>query len=216
MRDYLDPDQTENHYVPLVLLELPAELPPHIRNFGYYPALRYFFPGDLLLFSPKKPSLASRQIIKDQKKGFDDGHARWTHAAIYVFEGMIVETTTRQGTALDFLHDYVPTHDILVRRNTTIEQVQRTNIVFHAFTKIQMAYPMLSMAVYIWQLQTLKNRLFNPQYYNICSELFCKSWLSATMVGLQGCPADGLTKPAHLSATRTLTDIDVPWMKLSE
>jgi len=214
MRRYLDPDHVETQSVPGLANYLPAELPRKVRNFGYHPPLSQFEPGDLLLFSPKAPSMASRYILQDQQEYFGEPDARWTHAAVYIFDGMIIEATPRNGTALAFLHRYLPTHDILVRRHMTITPVQLTHIVFHAFKRIQAGYPLIPLAFYLIRGWTYTIRPFDPKNYNICSELFHKACMAATRMALQGCPVDGLTKPAHLSATPSLSDVDIHWMKL--
>jgi hypothetical protein len=214
MRAILDPTQAQTSSIPKVQIELPVELPFRVRHFGYHPPLPSFESGDLLLFSPKAPSAASLLVIQDQKRYFDESHARWTHAAVYMHDGKIIEATPRNGITFEFVHKYIPTHDILVRRHLTITPFQRTSILLHAMSAINKSYPIVELTAHMVREWLYQLRPFDANTYNICSELFHRSCMEATKSGLQGCPANGLTKPAHLSLTNSLSDIEIPWMQL--
>jgi uncharacterized protein YycO len=153
--------------------------------------------------------------MADQKLYFDEVDARWTHAAVYVYDGKIVEATQRYGTAVTFLHSYIPTHDILVRRNVSVSSTMRDRIALHAMTQIGTKYPYLfSLAIYSARGLAQRVRPFDVKTYHVCSELFHRTCMEVTGQALQGCPITGLTKPAHLSRTKSLTDVPVRWMTI--
>ena len=55
-------------------------------------------------------------IASSQRELFANKHARWTHAAVYIGEGMIVEALPFKGVVDGHISDYLPTHNIRVRR----------------------------------------------------------------------------------------------------
>jgi uncharacterized protein YycO len=214
MRCFLDPAQAHAKFIPSVHGDLPTKRPPSLRAFGYYPPHSAFKRGDLLLFSPKYPLITSRLIMKDQRRYFAEDHARWTHAAVYAIDGKIVESTPMNGIAMALLHNYIPTHDILVRRHLTISDDQRADIAADALSRINTGYPIFNLAFYMVRESINLLKPFDRDTYSVCSGLFAGSYMRATGNALQGCPPGELVRPAELSLTDTLSDVDIPWMRL--
>ena len=215
MRCYLDPSHAETTSIPYVHKDIPTLRPPHLRAFGYHPPLSQLEAGDLLLFAPKNPSAPSQLIIDDQAKYFDEAHARSTHCAVYIRDGKIVERTPRSGTAQAYLHSYIPTHDILVRRNTSLTPGRQAHIAIIALAGKNSWYPFFELGTAIWRQWIYSVPPPDHRNYEVCTGLFYRAFLEATGMVLEGCPADGVIKPAHFSMTETLSDVDIPWMKLA-
>ncbi|MBV1864896.1 MAG: hypothetical protein KUG74_10725 [Rhodobacteraceae bacterium] len=195
---------------------VPGLLPSRVRKFGYYPNIASFHSGDVLLFEPRSPTRISRAISKSQKELFADDHARWTHAAIYIGEGMIVEALPFRGVVDGHVSDYLPSHNIRVRRFDVKKEADQYRISIGAMKRRGRSYDLHKIpriAKSLINVSDLTNGY--GQRHTICSQVCFDSILEATKVPLDECPLDGPVVPAHLSNTASLQDVPVGWVKIS-
>ena len=79
---YLDPRRTEDiteEWIP------PGPIPGKVRQFGFYPNVDDWLPGDLILVSNIQPNWTHHVIERVQKLGgYSENDARWHHAAVYL------------------------------------------------------------------------------------------------------------------------------------
>src|SRR5712692_5760688 len=59
-------------------------LPRAVRDFGKFPAVSLWQPGDLLLIGAVRPGWVARKIIQTQETQFAITDACWHHAAVYM------------------------------------------------------------------------------------------------------------------------------------
>src|SRR6266403_4073483 len=65
-------------------------IPQALRQFGYVPDWSAWHPGDLLLTQSPNPDKVSQQIQSTQALGYGDRLARWTHAAVYLGDELML------------------------------------------------------------------------------------------------------------------------------
>ena len=164
-----------------------------------------------MLFSAIKPSKISRTIQAVQRRAdFDDIHACWHHAALYVGKGVLCEAT-RDGVRPRSIFDYVTDHRIKLRRRLDLDEVGRLLIVVEALQMQDLQYDSWSaMKLYLSSFRgtwSQTNRLEAlPSDTTICSAL-CNSAYgkahSLPPVFLQ----NRQVAPADLSLTPNLQDV---------
>lgn len=108
-------------------------LPKDVRKLGHAPAIEQLLPGDLLLFSPIHANFVSSRIAHAQERGgFHAEHALWTHAAIFLYDDVIVEALPIRGVVQNSIYVRVPNHRILIRRNPRLDERIRYRIALRA------------------------------------------------------------------------------------
>jgi uncharacterized protein YycO len=86
-----------------------------IRAFGYVPDFRALDLGDIILVSDSR--LPSRVIRATQNSaGFAPPHTIWTHAALYIGRGQVVEAAPFGGVRVERLAKMTFGRNVLVRR----------------------------------------------------------------------------------------------------
>jgi len=214
-RNYLiDPALAENTDKLAVIFD--TQISPDVRTFGYIPDMDKLLPGDLLLFSTIKPSRITRFISTAQlNSGFSDEHARWTHAAVHIANGRMVEAVPVGGVKFGFLFDRILTSLVCVRRRENLTKLQRAEICINVLSRLGKSYSMS----YIWRTRKLLSNRFhwdpihNDDKPNICSMLYSDAFIASNIDLVVRRQSSGIS-PAHLSATTTLDDIKVDWMRL--
>jgi hypothetical protein len=122
-------------------------IPQDLRAWGYFPDTTAWHPGDLILTKSSDPDRISRAIEDIQEIGYGTTAAAWTHAAIYLGDGlMLCEAQLDPMESICNviavkLWSYVGTHDIMVRRSKhAAEREAGWAIAVAAATKIGSAY----------------------------------------------------------------------------
>jgi hypothetical protein len=101
-------------------------VPPKVRAFGYVPDLRGCNPGDLILSFSITQNLTDRQIASTQQRmGLGSEDARWTHAAVFLYEDWIVEAIPFWGVVTRSLYSDVPDSILRIRRSPSLSIEQR-------------------------------------------------------------------------------------------
>ena len=207
--DPRDPNPTTGTWSPK------GPLPSRVREFGRFPDLDSWRPGDVLLVSALWPDWISRSIQGGQKKGgYDSEDARWHHAAVYIGDASICEAAW-SGVRVDSLYSYIGTHLLRVRRDPKLTDDQRWSIVVRALTYLRSSYGYPQL--FKLGLQALRgfyrdwgvHATFAPGAV-ICSQLFADSyaWVTERLL------LKGLATPASLSQTDRLEDVDLSWREL--
>ena len=101
-------------------------IPPPLRQFGRFPNVRDWFPGDLLLFSAVHPNWISKSIIRGQENGgYAAEDARWHHVAVYLGDGISICEATSTGVHHAPIYPYLGEYLLRVRRDPTHMRIQR-------------------------------------------------------------------------------------------
>jgi len=196
-----------------------ALLPQAAREFGYVPDLTLCLPGDLVLFRDPAPGLIGRSITSSQlNAGFSKEDAAWTHAAVYLDEDFVVEAIG-EGVVTRSLYCDVPSRVMRIRRQLALSDIERYRIALRALRMLNTRYSKLEALRLGWNM---KNGIWNgagsPSFGRvvICSKVFYDAYLEITRSALRDCPIDHPVTPAHLSATGSLSDVAIPWLKVQK
>lgn len=219
----LDPEDatTTGKWIP------PGPIPRSLRQFGRFPDVSKWLPGDLVLFSAIHPDWISRSIIRGQERGgYAQEDARWHHVAVYLGDGISICEAVLTGVRYAPIYRYIGNHLLRVRRDPNLSSDQRWQIAMQSLTRLSSPYgfrSILSLARQSWRgfwrptgdLPRLGMRAV------ICSQLFSDSYSMVTghlLVMVTGhllvkTPA-GPVKPADLSLTPQLADVATTWLRI--
>jgi len=195
-----------------------STVPPHVRSFGFVPNLRQCLPGDLILFRNTTPNVLDRVISRAQRE-FHSDDAQWTHAAVYLYDDKIVEAVPFKGVRTRSLYGDVPHRIFRIRRRADLQERDRYKIALRALTMLGSRYSLRAAISIGWQTSLgLWDRVFSINFgpVIICSKVFHDAYVEITRSLLEGCSIDQPIKPAHLSATTDLDDVDVGWIELPQ
>jgi hypothetical protein len=214
MRPILDPSTL----APVAGAASVSILPTPLRRLGHAPAVDALLPGDLLLFRPAATTLTARAIGRAQlAAGFAPDHAQWTHAAIFLYDDVMVEALPIRGVVQSSLYTRFPGHLMLVRRRPGLDEHVRYRTALWALGRIGKRYSHFGIVSLGWDLLRglwSDTNLADNRQVVICSQVFADAQGEMAGKRLAGCPYAGATTPAHLSATMDLDDIEVGWKKL--
>lgn len=210
----IDPAQHGN---PVATIRLNI-IPPTVRRFGYAPDFSLCKPGDLILFSSRVPGFIDHQIERTQHLiGLAGEHARWTHAAVFLYEDFIVEAVPTAGVVTRSIYLDVPDKILRVRRCPNLSDEDRYKIALCAQRMLGSRY---NMAIAISAGLRARFNVWNRYWFRvarptiICSKVFYDAHVEITRTLLADCPLDELVTPAHLSATDSLHDVHIPWLRV--
>jgi hypothetical protein len=195
-----------------------ALLPPAARTFEHVPDFSICLPGDLILFRDPEPGIIGKPIQGSQEgAGFPAEDAAWTHVAVYLDEDFVVEAVAK-GVVTRSLYSDIPSRILRVRRRNQLCDVDRYRIALRALRMLNTRYTKTEAVKLGWRM---RRGLWNGVGFRsfgrvvICSKVFYDAYTEITRTLLDGCPIDEPVTPAHLSATKSLDDVFIPWLKLA-
>ena len=190
----------------------------NIRDFGYVPDAAQMQPGDVILVAGT--NMVAKGIRKTQKIGFHTDDARWTHAALYIGEELIVEATPFGGVRVGSLYKLANGKRLRVRRipcESGFTMTTRYQVTISALTDLRRGYSLFSIPRLLWWA------LFGMLYKSdqrpniggviICSSVVRNAYLKSANLNL----VPGMISPAwpaDLSQTAELTDVQIDWVKI--
>jgi hypothetical protein len=192
------------------------ELPKKTRMFGFVPDHKVLLPGDAVLVKSQRAGLIGRQIVRFQLESYECDHACWTHVAVYIGEGTLVEAMPWHGVRTSSIYSLVPSRSVLVRRDPKLNMEERYKIAVQAASRLGQKYShwrlpslIIGAAVGFWSTQ----RSVRMTRALVCSTLYSDAWASVTEAMLiPGRLAE--LWPCHISATLKLDDVLVPWVRV--
>jgi hypothetical protein len=204
-------------------------IPRPTRQFRKFVDTSVLRAGDLLLTRQKetdKQHWTSSEITRVQLEGgYEDVHARWTHAALYLGDGAhVVEATVdgMQGNIrMTSLDEYCVGADILrFRRPQALVNDQQTAWVFciRALSRLREAYD-FTEAARIWFKVILKKTGFWSSEFKpgttkavMCSTFYSDAFNEAT--GRRLSEMNGICVPAWLSLSNEFEDVQTHWLQI--
>jgi hypothetical protein len=208
-----------NHGAPVATTTINV-IPPGARRFGFVPDLSYCQPGDLILSYARSRGIIDGLIVYAQDRaGFHTDDSRWTHAAVLLYQDLIVEAVPRKGVISRSLYEDIPDSVLRVRRYPHLVENQGYEIALSALRMQGRNYS--TRQAFLAGLRAASGGLWNRAWYPlvgraiICSNIFYDAFGTITRRVLRDCPFTQPVYPAHLSATADLVDVHVPWLRLS-
>jgi hypothetical protein len=200
--------------------DLLTPIPPRARNFGRVPDLRRCEAGDLILSFSISPGFAEKQIIRAQTHaGLSADDSRWTHAAVFLYQDFVLEAVPRKGVVTRTLYSDIPDSVLRVRRRPNLRVEEKYQIALCAQRMLGTRYDISAVLSLGWRskFKQMWKRDWRPPLFKaavICSQVVYDAHAEITLGLLEGCPLRDVM-PAHLSATSSLEDICIPWVKLA-
>lgn len=176
-------------------------------------------PGDVLLYAAINPDMVGRTIAGVQRRaGFDDRDAQWTHAAVYLFDDIVVEAVPGRGVVTRTIYEDVPHRLVRLRRPPQLDEAERYRIALRALRMLGAGYShggIVAMAVGMWRGLWNRPMSLTDDRLVICSKVFHDAYIEERLAPLAGCQVGTPATPAHLSATPDLLDVKLGWLKLA-
>lgn len=200
---------------------LSGPIPQALRQFGRFPDVRLWLPGDLLLFSAIHPGWIARSIIQGQQRGgYAEEDARWHHAAVYLGDGISICEAVVTGVRHTPIYPYIlGNYRLRVRRDTALTAEERWKVAMQSLTRLASPYGfsgIVSLARQSWRGYWQSRGSLPPLLGAravICSQLCSDSYSMVTGRLLVKTPS-GTVKPADLSLTPQLTDVATTWLEI--
>lgn len=193
-------------------------LPPTAREFGYVPDVTAMQPGDAVLQAPVVPTMVGKRIRDWQAGGgLTAENSRWTHVAVHVGDGVLVENMPGSGVRIASIYDRVPSHIMMVRRDDTLDRNMMFQIAINALTRLGRDYSK-------WELPAMAAQAVRGFWKPdgtaqrtkafVCSTLFSDAYADATGRSVVSERRVEDIWPGHIAATVRLTDVTVPWVEV--
>lgn len=191
----------------------PGELHPNIKAFGHIPTIAQLEAGDIVL-TLEPGSKGGDWIRRYQASRFGDFDAQWSHVAVHIRNGILVEALPRKGVVRSHIGDYVGRHRLLVRRIRRIGSAG-DSLAISACLMIGRQYD-ANMFFHFFQYATSaeyrRNTLFRR--YMICTEVVDRAFQETFRRNIADCPVDQPLTPAHLSASTEFDDVPMAWVTI--
>jgi hypothetical protein len=203
-------------------------IPPALADFARYPNVDEWYPGDLLLIRKINPRGMTQGIIELQREQGYAADAVWTHAAMYIGDGLrLVEATVdsalpRGDVRLTYLWDYCDgAHAFRVRR--PLATIQDRDIgwmmVIEALARLQQKYDVLGIVKLAARIRYFGRKFWIPSEFAlmdvplVCSTLYADVYSRVTRMLLA--EANGMCMPAFLSRSNQFQNVTrLYWRKL--
>ncbi len=191
-----------------------------IQRLGKYPDIEAIHPGDVLLFAPIRPNSACR-IIKDAHiaRGFAATDAIWTHAAVYLRGGLLIEAVPPRVCITKLWH-YVP--DRLLRVRRPIGRRDPSTFGYRLALEMSTRLGELYENDMFWRVplyryfRWVRNGAVSASGRVFCSQVVADSFaaLREGTIYQDGVDLDPFLQvtPAHLSHSTILEDVAVDWL----
>jgi hypothetical protein len=204
-------------------------LPQAVRAYGSVPDFTKWHPGDVIITRAKKPDFISQQIQSIQTLGYAEASAAWTHAAVYLGDGIML--CEAQIDPIERLFEvivapiwgYIGTHEILVKRSKwALDKEGGWAIATAAASKIGASYDwqfllkLLTDRIFVgdrvWQ-QDQTGKISAKAF--VCSSLYSTAHAYATDVTITD-KMNGLCVPAYLASEEFhLRNVEFSWRKIA-
>lgn len=198
----------------------PGSLPPFLRDFGRFPNVDEWLPGDLVLLSALKQGRMSKYIVDRQKRGgWPEVDARWHHAAVYIGHYEVCEATVTGVKVSSLYERYVTTHLLRVRRDPDLCTEERYQIALQSLRRLSKGYGFRQAMAVWWQSiygfwKDEKRFIVLPGKTVICSSLFAEAYSKITLRTM-GNTDRSIPTPAFLSNTDLLNDVETTWRSIA-
>jgi hypothetical protein len=183
------------------------------------PDAQALLPGDVLLVTGPGPVPWLIRSVQEYG-GFHPDHARWTHIALYIGRGRLVEATPFGGVRVALFVDMTFGRELLVRRrqaNPQLAPEHRYDIAIHALTDLRRGYSLDTIPRLAWQAWRRKlwanDQRPDVRHATICSTVIRNAYTTAIYTDLLP-GMIGVTWPADLSQTPELDDVPIGWAKI--
>lgn len=203
-------------------------IPEHVRANGKWLDFEKWHPGDVILVKSKNPDPISRVIEAVQTTGYGADHAKWTHVAIYLGDGLMlceaqIDPPQRIFSVMvSHIWDYFTEHEILLRRSKwALDKEKGWAIATAAATRIGMAYDWQFIVKLAAErlvggkdfLVTDQTRKISADRY-VCSSLYSTAHAWVTRVTITDL-TNGLCIPAFLAADQEhMRTIEFDWLEI--
>ncbi len=217
--------------------EVPANgvLPPSAREWGRVLDTTQMQMGDVLLTAPYKQRangapLVSRWIMSAQERaGYAESDAQWTHAAIYLGDGESISEANfgvaglRSGVMIRSIHVYADAaHALRVRRPANLSDAQRCKFIIGALRNLGQRYS-AEIILHFLKEFVLKNggwTIGQKQIRMLPRGFVCSTHVQDALTYINAGASSRmgyLCCPAHLSASSDFEPHDVPiqWLRLA-
>ena len=203
---------------------IPASLAEDARRAGVLPDMRGWAVADILLFAAESPHISTRVVEATQRRTYGDS-AMWTHAALYVGGGMLVESVAHAPTMviLRGIDAHVPASAVVRMHDGRLTPEDRVAISAEAKGLLNVPYSFARAAAigaktlfgHMRMPRSRKARLTRNTVIRgcVCSDVIEMAYNAA--VGLSAAPdTRGFVPPAAFHRRSVLEKHEVSWCRL--
>ncbi len=206
----------------------PTAIPQTLQQFGYVPDWASWHPGDLLLTQSPDPDGVSQQIQSTQALAYLNEFAAWTHAAVYLGDGLMlceaqIDLPKTCRVIIAKVWEYIGSHHLMLKRSLHAQTVERGWAIAAAAASqlgadydvkfiLKMAKDRAFLGDKVW-LKDQTGKITSGQL--VCSSLYSTAHAYVTDVPLSD-KLNGVCSPAFLAGLEAphLRKIDFPWKKI--